>query len=396
MTPTGTAAATDATTDAATPTGTVAVRGTPTIWHTLTASTEGWAAGTTFTYEWVFTDRSGSTDVAGATTATYVIDPQDVDGTVQVRVTGTTPGATPTTVTSTATAPVADDPSTGFHSLGYRNVDTRAGEFFSVSLAAFAGDGLAYFVNDQPGGSADDGVLPDGVSFSADGTLSGTPTEVTQTEFWVHVSTARHPGGGDAMRVVFSTDAGPVVALRAQAFATGAGTPRGVWQIAADGSTRYSEDFENWTGDPATPFRVPQTAEVFLGLSGTDAFGNDVLLEDGVQWTSSVTGDRFDRLNSAAAALTFAHASEHVVTATYGSRSVSVTIDVTPTAATTVVATTPTSGTTTSGTTTGTAPTAARQLAWTGTDTTGPIAWAFGLLAAGGALLVHRARRRRV
>lgn len=383
---TSTEAGPDATTDAVTPAGTVAVTGTTTIFHTLTASTDGWPADTTFTYQWVFTDRDGTTDVAGAITDTYVVDPQDVDGTVRVRVTGTAPSEDPTTVTSAATAPIADEP-TGFRSLAIRDVPTRVGEPFSVSLAAFEGDGLQYFVNDQPGGSSDPGVLPAGVSFSPDGTLSGTPTGAGYTMLWVHVSTSRHPDGGTAMRVFFTAEAAPAVSMRAWVSTSTDDRPYDLWQIAPDGSTRYTSDPQEWYGDPATPLRVPQTAEVNLDVAGTDAFGDTVLFEDGgVRWSSSVAGDSFDTslspgaLDAGAARLTFAHASQHVITATHGDLSISFTIDVTPTA-TTVVATKPASGT--------------GELAYTGADATGPIAWALGLLAAGGALLVHRARRRR-
>jgi hypothetical protein len=377
----------DVTTDAVTPAGTVAVTGTTTIFHTLSASADGWPADTTFTYQWVFTDRDGTTDVAGATTDTYVVDPQDVDGTVQVRVTGTAPGEDPTTVTSAATAPVKDDPAIGFRTLAIRDVTTRVGEPFSVSLAAFEGDGLQYFVNDQPGGSSNPGVLPAGVSFSPDGTLSGTPTVAGYTMLWVHASTSRHPDGGTAMRVFFTTEAAPAVSMRVWAYTSTDDRPYDLWQIAPDGSTRYTSNPQDWYGDPATPLRVPQTAEVNLDVAGTDAFGDTVLFEDGgVRWSSSVAGDAFDTslspgaLDAGAARLTFAHASEHVITATHGDLSISFTIDVTPTA-TTVVATKPASGT--------------GQLAYTGADATGPIAWALGLLAAGGTLLVHRARRRR-
>jgi hypothetical protein len=65
------------------------------------------------------------------------------------------------------------------------------------------------------------------------------------------------------------------------------------------------------------------------------------------------------------------HASTHTLTATAEGVSTTFPVTVVPTASTT------------------------GSLAFTGADTTGPVAWALGLLASGAALLLLRLRRRR-
>ena len=73
--------------------------GPPTVAAPLTADTTGWAAGTSFTYQW-FID---GTPVPGATSATYTPDGTVVGLPVTVKVTGSLAGFAPVTTTSAAT-----------------------------------------------------------------------------------------------------------------------------------------------------------------------------------------------------------------------------------------------------------------------------------------------------
>ncbi|HCB03592.1 MAG TPA: hypothetical protein DEQ43_04970 [Nocardioides bacterium] len=75
----------------------------PTVGEPLTADTPGWAAGTTFTYQWLL----DGTPVQGATEATYVPDGGALGLPISVRVTGSLPGRNAVRWTSTATAATA-------------------------------------------------------------------------------------------------------------------------------------------------------------------------------------------------------------------------------------------------------------------------------------------------
>lgn len=79
------------------------IDGTPTVAQTLTAVTEGWAADTTFGYQWL----ADGTPIIGATASTYVVDGFSVGLPVTVRVTGSKDGLSPVTLTSAATANVS-------------------------------------------------------------------------------------------------------------------------------------------------------------------------------------------------------------------------------------------------------------------------------------------------
>ena len=80
------------------PVPTVTPGGAPTVGVPLTADTTGWAAGTSFTYQWLI----DGTPVPGATSATYTPTADAVGFTVTVKVTGTLAGFNPVTQTSAA------------------------------------------------------------------------------------------------------------------------------------------------------------------------------------------------------------------------------------------------------------------------------------------------------
>ncbi|WJX99823.1 hypothetical protein [Curtobacterium sp. 458] len=139
---------------------------------------------------------------------------------------------------------------------------------------------------------------------------------------------------------------------------------------------------EHVHGDPvgervdAVPARQGDRMVVFTVAQ--DRFGNvlDHLVDRTL--TSDVASDRFalDPV-SGGTTVTFARASRHVVTVSYEGGSQAIPIDVSPDAEASI-------GHDATGT-----------LAYTGSDSSGPLGWALGLLAAGGGLLLHRLRRRR-
>lgn len=285
-------------------------------------------------------------------------------------------------MTSALTGPVAENPDMRWGYLGTQTVQASVDAPFSQSLAAFDGDGLRYYVNDGPEGTADDSVLPNGVTFAPDGTLSGTPTTPGSYDFWLHTSTGLHPNGTEASRVELvvspGTAVGLVVAVRGELTSTGWPS----WAVHADGSVTYSDSPEVQVGDPTTPIRVRQNGSLELSALGLDRWDNVAAIPD-LSWSSSVAGDTFTPTDSTdTVTLRFAHASPHVITARSGSLTQTFTVQVDP------VPAAATSGSTTPRTPAG-------QLAFTGADPSSPLAWALGLMAAGAALVVARVRRRR-
>ncbi|GAA5147627.1 hypothetical protein GCM10023340_20320 [Nocardioides marinquilinus] len=79
------------------------VTGTPRVDVPLSATTSGWADGTTFDYRWAV----GGTDVDGATGPTFTPRPADAGRAVTVTVTGSKPGSASVTRTSAPSAAVA-------------------------------------------------------------------------------------------------------------------------------------------------------------------------------------------------------------------------------------------------------------------------------------------------
>ncbi|QSB22048.1 hypothetical protein [Curtobacterium sp. 24E2] len=172
------------------------------------------------------------------------------------------------------------------------------------------------------------------------------------------------------------------------------GTPGAtVWSVAPGGVISAFTG----GGDPlGTVSSIPVQQGGSLEVSGlaVDRFGNptapaSVSTGFGATVTSSVASDQVvTDPRGDASKVTFPHASDHRLTVTQGGASTTFVVAVRPVAAAAVAVATTTSGT---GTGTGTGTT----LAYTGADESGPLAWALGLLAAGGGLLVHRLRRRR-
>jgi len=164
------------------------------------------------------------------------------------------------------------------------------------------------------------------------------------------------------------------------------GTPGAtVWSVAPGGViSAFSGG-----GEPlGTVSSIPVQQGGSLEVSGlaVDRFGNptapaSVSTGFGATVTSSVASDQVvTDPRGDASKVTFPHASDHRLTITQGGASTTFVVAVRPVATAAVATTTGGTGST---------------LAYTGADETTPLAWALGLLAAGGGILVHRLRRRR-
>ncbi|PZE68987.1 putative Ig domain-containing protein [Curtobacterium sp. MCBD17_021] len=255
--PAAPAAATPAPTDdaaaTATPAGTVTISGTTRAWRTVSADTAGWPAGTTFTYRWdfhhpVLTNRDQGTE------RTYIVDPEQADGTFTVTVTGTAPGMTPTSVTSAPSTPVVVEDSDRQFIYGQRVIPVTSGEPFSVDLAPADNPDLSFFVNGSIGGTADPSVLPEGVTLSANGVISGTLDSSTplRDQIWVHVSTPYHPGGGLSERILLSV--APPENTGGLSFAGGTTEDHAV-QLHAQAGEPFSHTFRATGGPVDEPVR---------------------------------------------------------------------------------------------------------------------------------------------
>jgi hypothetical protein len=100
--------------------GTVSISGTPTVGSVLTATSTGWPAGTTLSYQWGYSGGNFGGPIDGATSATYTVTADHIGHKLVAIVTGTLGGFSPAdasafmdvavsaTVKSAAPAPVAD------------------------------------------------------------------------------------------------------------------------------------------------------------------------------------------------------------------------------------------------------------------------------------------------
>ena len=130
------------------PTGLPAITGTARVGDTLTASVTEIAdadglSGATFAYQWVSSDGSADTDIAGATAASYTLTAADAGKAIKVRVTFTDDGGTGESLVSAATGTVAaaNAAPTGLPAI---TGTARVGETLEASVSGIAdADGLS-------------------------------------------------------------------------------------------------------------------------------------------------------------------------------------------------------------------------------------------------------------
>ena len=260
-------------------------------------------------------------------------------------------------------------------------LDATAGEAFTDTFATVGAPdpaGVRYALRDHQGGAIDDEDLDwHGMTIAIDpttGVLTGSATRADWFDFQV-VATS---GGQETVIAARIDTAAAAMAGFQAAVVPDLETVPGdeSWGIV-DGTITHWKDGKT---EQVDSLRVRQGSTWLLRALPVDAHGNAVGTPDELTVTSDVASDRvtYDP-EQAATWISFPHASPHVVTVAFRGESLAIPFDVVPTAAT-------------AGATTGSS---SGHLAYTGADETGPLAWALGLLAAGGGLLVHRFRRRR-
>ncbi len=242
--------------------------------------------------------------------------------------------------------------------------------------------------------------LPKGITFDpATGELSGTATEASWFDFAVTATS------GDVTTTVYAeltVEPGAAYGLAAVALDKGLIDDRkgAYYVIRPDGTVMgldldVSDDgsFSGGELDVLDHVTVKQGGSLLVYGTPVDRFGNDVYPEDEndttvqATVTSNVASDVIKPYTENGAAgfgvssVTFPHASTHRLTVSAEAlQPVSFDVEVTPTVAP-VVAVTPTG---TGG-----------QLAYTGSDATGALPWALGLVLAGAGLIGARTLRRR-
>lgn len=221
-------------------------------------------------------------------------------------------------------------------------------------------------------------TAPAGLSVDeATGRLSGAPTQAGEWDFQVMAM-----NGARAATQYVHLSIRPAATAHLELLIGVIGTGQ-AWQAGEHGLREIFA--ESPDANPVDAVPAAQGATMSVRVTPLDAYGNPTEDHDGTTptVTSSVSSDEVsfpsDPWN---ARVGFPHASPHTITVALDGVSTSFDVDVQPAAAT-IGTTTPTVG---SGTGT---------LAYTGAETSGPLAWALALLGIGGGLLVHRLRRRR-
>lgn len=208
------------------------------------------------------------------------------------------------------------------------------------------------------------------------GVLSGAPTVAGEYDFQVMAM-----NGFRAATQYVHLSIRPAATKELSLLVSTIGSPKG-WLRDAEGLREIFAESPKSIPVDAVP--VAQGATMVVRVTALDAFGNSTKESDGAQpvVTSSVASDEVTLpYGEWEPRIAFPHASPHTITVALGDVSTTFDVDVRPSVAT-VGDTTPTAG-------------GGGHLAYTGADASGPLAWALGLLAAGGGLLVHRLRRRR-
>lgn len=427
----------------------VTITGDTEVGAVLTAVPTGFDEDSAFRYVWT---EVGSTAVL-ATSGSYTIDAAQAGEQLTVQVTGALSDGSTATVSATSTA-VTQDPvfvdaagepvTAGAEQDDALPLQATAGEPFSYTFRAQGSPAptyaLAWYSGDDDGdvvmtksqaaaldagSSGGDGwtigfgfqpddtneefgpeiQLPDGITFdAATGELSGTATTASWYQFAVTATS-----GTESVTQYVELTVDPAAAFGVQVFTLDAESidapKKTMWIIGTDGTVLTVELTTDEDGsfggldvvDGGRP-TVAQGGTLVVSGNLVDRFGNpiDFADEDGNPvWTPIVTSDvasdviapytEFDA--ESAVGVTFPHASTHTLTVGgEGLQSTSFPVDVRPTAPTVPTVPTVAVG--------GTTPTTG-QLAYTGSDATGALPWAVGLVLVGAGLIGTRAVRRR-
>ncbi len=418
--PTGTETPGDATTAPATP-GTaddqptksvqvaaaqsVTITGDLTVGSQLVAEPKGFTSGSKSSYLW--TDESGATL---SETAAYTIDPALAGQQITVTVEGSVAGESATTKTDTAVAPVFLDQDGEPDLYGDdASIDATAGEAFTHTFRALSTPAPTLSITWFDEEDDEPTTAPAGVEFDPEtGVLSGTLTNAEEYYSFDVTATTKATSGtvtSDLYGQISVEAAAPagieVVSIDKDGLTEG--TTTSAWVIHPNGDV-YTQDL---LGD-ADPVKgghvsVAQGGTLLVGGSKVDRFGNTIYpdfdeeTDEPLFFTPTVTSDvasdvitpDSDLGEVGYVSVTFPHASTHTLTVSgAGVPSTSFAVDVRPAAVPTVV--TPVKPAAVAVHHTG-----AGRLAYTGTDATGALPWALGLVLAGIGLIGARTLRRR-
>ena len=384
---------------------TVTIEGDLTVGSRLIATDEGFDP-TSPQYEW--TDEAGQ---VLSTRQTYTVAAALAGQRISVEVTGTVSGTpeTATAVTDTAIAPVFvdEDGQPLSDEDSEVSIDATAGEAFSYTFRASSTPAPELSITwfDEEGD--DTTTAPKGVQFDAKtGVLSGMLTDAEQYYDFTVTATSTSPSGTVSSDLYghISIEAGDPVGIEVTSLDVDgltAGTTTSAWIIHPNGDV-YTADL---LGDSAPvkggQVTVQQGGTLAVGGAKVDRYGNEVFpdfdeeTDEPVFFTPTVTSDVATDVVAADpdlgdvgfVSVTFPHASTHTLTVSGASLPSTVfTVDVRPTAVSTIVPTKPVVATHHVG---------SGRLAYTGTDSTGALPWALGLVLAGVGLIGARSLRRR-
>ncbi len=417
---------------------TVTITGDAKVGSTLTAQRENFEPGTLFGYQWL--DAAGA-PIDGATDATWTVGSAFAGTKVSVEVTATVAGGGTETVTSKQSPVITQDPvfvdASGTPIEGGTEADDDtlylddaiAGEDYSYTFRAQGYPAPTYqlewfYGNEEDSmaniefGRAQSGIgfgegefdpdvngdgkvtpadqLPKGMSFdAATGEVSGVPTEAAFVDFAVSATSGKVT---TTQYVGINVDPGAAYGLAAVALDEGLtmDKPGNYYVIRPDGSVSgvsFTPDGDGFSDEKLLDHvSVKQGGSLLVLGTPVDRFGNDISVDSESDLpratvTSNVASDVIAPYTEDGAdvlgvsSVTFPHASTHTLTVSAQElQPVSFDVEVIPTVA-------PAAAVTPTGT--------GAQLAYTGTDATGALPWAIGLVLAGAGIIGARTLRRR-
>lgn len=262
---------------------------------------------------------------------------------------------------------------------------TTAGVRFWHTFATTGGTGDVRYALQYPSGEPfeaerTDARFPNKLAWDGGtGTLSGTPTVAGDYRFLVVATDGTQVVRRDVHMVV-----SPGATTHLQTFMSADPQTRTdtTWGFGpGDQLIRIDGSGESATHTAVDSIPVRQGDSLYVKTTPMDAWGNATVSMEPAPGdtrptvTSSVGSDEVSFVSDVwSTKVRFPHASVHTLTVSLLGATSTFDVSVTPVA----------SGSSNGG-----------SLAYTGADESAPLAWAFGLLAAGGGLLVHRLRRRR-
>ncbi|MBT1623466.1 hypothetical protein KK101_12280 [Curtobacterium flaccumfaciens pv. oortii] len=373
----------------------------------LVARQSGFTKGSKISYVW-----TSETGAVLSESATYTITAADAGQEITVTLEGSVAGETATATTETAVAPVFvdEDGQPLSDEEGDTSIEATAGEAFSQTFRALSTPAPVLSASSFDDDGDEQSALPKGISFDAKtGVLSGTLTDADQYYQVMITATSTSPSGtvSNQQFVDIDVQAGApvgieVVTLNQNALEDGSDTT--AWIIHPNGDVYTGDllsDSEPVKGGKVT---VKQGGTLLVSGAQVDRFGNQILPDFDEEtgepefFVPTVTSDVASDVIAADSELggvglvsvTFPHASTHTLTVSGAAVPSTVfAVDVQPTIAPAAVIKPIVPAAV------ATHHVGSGRLAYTGTDATGALPWALGLLVAGAGLIGARTLRRR-